>query len=45
MLEIGLYDLDDRRQPRLPIITGSACPDLNPARTTFLVRGVPVAAR
>ena len=43
LLAVGLYDLDDRRYPRAPIVAageGGGCADLNAARTAYLIRGV-----
>ena len=43
LMQIGLYDLADRRHPRAPIVAeGQVCPDLNQARDTFVVRGLQV---
>ena len=42
-MQIGLYDLDDRRHPRAPIVAeGEVCRDLNQAGDTFVVRGLQV---
>ena len=43
LMQIGLYDLADRRHPRAPIVAeGEVCPDLNQKRDTFVVRGLRV---
>lgn len=43
LMQIGLYDLADRRHPRAPIVVeGEVCPDLNQERDTFVVRDLRV---
>ncbi len=43
LMQIGLYDLADRRHPRAATVAeGEVCPDLNQKRDTFVVRGLRV---
>gem|GEM_PF-2188570 len=40
LLQVGMYNVDDRRYPRAPIV--GDCDGLNPARDSFIIPGVKI---